>query len=65
MKSLSVLIPIYNEERTIQELVLQLDGITPGVISECIFVNDGSSRRKMLEKPALYKVGLNFSQPHM
>jgi glycosyltransferase involved in cell wall biosynthesis len=43
MKSLSVLIPIYNEERTIQELVLQLDGITPGVISECIFVNDGSS----------------------
>jgi len=43
MKTLSVLIPIYNEERTVQELVLQLDGIKPGVISECIFVNDGSS----------------------
>jgi len=43
MKTLTVLIPIYNEERTIQELVLQLDRIKPGVIAECIFVNDGSS----------------------
>jgi len=43
MKTLSVLIPIFNEERTIRDLVLQLDDIKRGVISECIFVNDGSS----------------------
>ena len=43
MKTLTVLIPIFNEERTIQELVHQLDGIGHGVIYECIFVNDGSS----------------------
>ena len=43
MKTLTVLIPIFNEERTIQELVRQLDGIGQGVITECIFVNDGSS----------------------
>lgn len=43
MKTLTVLIPIFNEDRTIQELVRQLNGIKHGVISECIFVNDGSS----------------------
>jgi len=43
MKTLTVLIPIFNEDRTIQELVQQLDGISHGVITECVFVNDGSS----------------------
>ena len=43
MKTLTVLVPIFNEDRTIQELVRQLNGIKHGVISECIFVNDGSS----------------------
>ena len=43
MKTLTVLVPIFNEERTIEELVRQLDGIKRGVISECIFVNDGST----------------------
>ena len=43
MKALTVLIPIFNEERTIEELVRQLDGVKRGVISECIFVNDGST----------------------
>ena len=43
MKTLTVLIPIFNEERTIQELVRQLDDIGHGVITECIFVNDGST----------------------
>lgn len=42
MKTLTVLIPVYNESRTIQELVLQLDRINAGVITECIFINDGS-----------------------
>jgi len=61
MKTLSVLIPIYNEERTVQELVLQLDGIKRGVISECIFVNDGSSDStfEILNK-ALKDVGFKY-----
>lgn len=43
MKTLTVLVPIFNEQRTIQELVRQLEIIGNGVISECIFVNDGST----------------------
>lgn len=43
MKTLTVLVPIFNEDRTIQELVRQLEEIQDGVISECIFVNDGST----------------------
>jgi len=43
MKTLTVLVPIFNEDRTIQELVRQLEEIHDGVISECIFVNDGST----------------------
>ena len=43
MNTLTVLIPIFNEERTIQELVRQLENIGNGIITECIFVNDGST----------------------
>ena len=43
MKTLTVLVPIFNEDRTIQELIRQLEEIQVGVISECIFVNDGST----------------------
>jgi len=43
MNTLTVLIPIFNEERTIQELVRQLEDIGNGIITECIFVNDGST----------------------
>ena len=43
MKTLTVLVPIFNEARTIRELVRQLEEIQAGVISECIFVNDGST----------------------
>jgi len=43
MKTLTVLVPIFNEDRTIQELVRQLEEIQVGIISECIFVNDGST----------------------
>lgn len=43
MKSLTVLIPIFNEDRTIRELVKQLSEIEFGIITECIFVNDGST----------------------
>lgn len=43
MKTLTVLVPIFNEARTIRELVRQLEEIQAGVISECVFVNDGST----------------------
>jgi glycosyltransferase involved in cell wall biosynthesis len=43
MKTLSVIVPIFNEERTIAELVKQLCQIPQGVVSQVIFVNDGST----------------------
>ncbi len=43
METLTVLVPIFNEQRTIRELVQQLENIGGGVISECIFINDGST----------------------
>jgi glycosyltransferase involved in cell wall biosynthesis len=43
MKTLTALIPFFNEERTIAELVRQLDSLPKGVLSECIFVDDGST----------------------
>lgn len=43
MKTLTALIPFFNEERTIPELVRQLDLLPKGILSECIFVDDGST----------------------
>ena len=43
MKSLTVLVPIYNESRTLAELVSQIDSMLSSVIAECIFINDGST----------------------
>jgi glycosyltransferase involved in cell wall biosynthesis len=43
MKTLTVLIPIFNETRTLPELIRQLSELPPGLFSECIFVDDGSS----------------------
>ena len=43
MKTLTALIPFFNEERTIAELVKQLDALPKGILTECIFVDDGSS----------------------
>lgn len=42
MKTLTALIPFYNEERTIGDLVKQLDELPRGTLSECVFVDDGS-----------------------
>jgi glycosyltransferase involved in cell wall biosynthesis len=52
MKTLTVLIPFFNEERTIVELVNQLDALPKGILAECIFVNDGStdSSNQLLSK---------------
>jgi len=43
MKTLTALIPFCNEERTIGELVSQLNTLPFGILSECIFVDDGST----------------------
>jgi len=43
MKTLTALIPFFNEERTIAELARQLDSLPNGVLTECIFVDDGST----------------------
>lgn len=43
MKTLSVLVPIYNESRTLAELIAQIDQLLGSVIVECIFINDGST----------------------
>jgi len=43
MKTLTALIPFFNEQRTIAELVRQLDALPEGILNECIFVDDGST----------------------
>jgi glycosyltransferase involved in cell wall biosynthesis len=43
MKTLTAVIPFFNEERTIAELVQELSNLPHGVLSECIFVDDGST----------------------
>ena len=43
MKTLSVLVPIFNEERTIVQLVDQISELPLGMINQCIFVDDGST----------------------
>jgi glycosyltransferase involved in cell wall biosynthesis len=43
MKTLTALIPFFNEERTIVELVKQLNALPKGTLTECVFVDDGST----------------------
>jgi glycosyltransferase involved in cell wall biosynthesis len=43
MKTLTILVPIFNESRTLTELVEQIDSMLTGIIAECIFINDGST----------------------
>ena len=43
MTSLTVLIPVFNEERTISQLVGQLSALPPGIVEMCIFIDDGST----------------------
>ena len=47
MKTLTALIPFYNEERTISELVQQLARLPEGTLAHIIFVNDGSTDRSL------------------
>ena len=61
MKSLSLLVPIYNESRTLAELVNQIDSKLNGIVTECIFINDGSTDNsaEILHK-ALERVSFRF-----
>jgi glycosyltransferase involved in cell wall biosynthesis len=47
MKTLSALIPIFNEERTIAQLVRELANLPSGTIEKAIFVDDGSTDRSV------------------
>ena len=62
MKTLTALIPFFNEERTISELVRQISQLPDGTLEHCVFVNDGSSDRSLefLEE-ALRKTNLSYS----
>jgi len=50
--SLSIIVPVYNEEECIEECIRQLAAAFPGESFEIIFVNDGSADRtlKLLEE---------------
>ena len=62
MSSLTVLIPVFNEERTISQLVGQLSGLPPGTVEMCIFIDDGSTDSSLeLLTQALSQSGL----PHL
>jgi glycosyltransferase involved in cell wall biosynthesis len=62
MKTLSALIPFFNEERTIAELVHQISQLPDGTLEHCIFVNDGSTDRSLeLLIGALAETDLSFS----
>lgn len=61
MKSLAVIIPVYNEARSIPLLVAELNDVPPGVIAEVIFVNDGSEDNSLeLLELALIESHLKF-----
>lgn len=57
VKTLTVIIPFYNEERTIAELTKQLDSLPKGILTECIFIDDGSKDSSLVSlNNALKKV---------
>ena len=57
MRTLTVLVPIFNEERTITQLVEQLAKLPLGTLEQAIFVDDGSTDRSVeLLSQALIKV---------
>jgi len=48
MKTLSVIVPFFNEERTLPELVRQLSELPKEIVNSVIFVNDGSNDKSLL-----------------
>ncbi len=43
METLTALIPFFNEERTIGKLIENLEALPAGILTECIFIDDGST----------------------
>jgi glycosyltransferase involved in cell wall biosynthesis len=60
MKTLTIVVPFFNEERTIAQLVSQIDQLPSGIVYHCIFVNDGSTDKSLDFLQAALKEG-NFS----
>jgi glycosyltransferase involved in cell wall biosynthesis len=48
MKALTVLIPFFNEERTIPKLVTQIAQLPTGTFAQVIFVDDGSTDNSLV-----------------
>jgi len=62
MKTLTVVIPFFNEARTISELVSQISKLPGGTLEHCVFVNDGSTDSSLsLLESALAKTSLSYS----
>jgi glycosyltransferase involved in cell wall biosynthesis len=62
MKTLTAVIPFFNEERTISELVDQISKLPDRTIQHCVFVNDGSTDRSLkLLEIALTRTNLSYS----
>jgi glycosyltransferase involved in cell wall biosynthesis len=61
MKTLTVLIPIFNERRTLPALIQQLSALPVGLFQECVFVDDGSSDGSL---EMLTDLVVEFSIPH-
>ena len=62
MKKLTALIPFFNEERTIAELVHQISRLPNGILEHCVFVNDGSTDSSLeLLESALTRTNLSYS----
>ena len=62
MKTLTAVIPFFNEERTISELVRQISKLPDGTLEHCVFVNDGSTDSSLdLLESALTKTSLSYS----
>lgn len=59
-KTLTALIPFYNEERTLGDLVQQLNSLPSNTLSQVIFINDGSTDSSLIVlSDALRKTSLN------
>ena len=61
MKELSIIVPFYNEARTLGQLVKELDQIPSKTFAMCLFVDDGSNdNSQAVLKSALEKVNFDF-----
>lgn len=61
IKKLSIVIPVYNEERTIGKLLERVNAVNLGKINkEIIVVNDGSTDKTLDEIRKTRKTGLDF-----